>query len=138
MEILNLALSNFRNFSSKKIVFDSKLTVILGKNGSGKSNIQEAIAIVSGIRPTRVETDLDLVKFGQSEAKITALVENDMKTELIVNFVVSDSKLSKSYFIGTFKKHLYDFSELFSVVIYSRSCFCGLSVISSKSCSDLK
>src|SRR3989344_2497433 len=39
MEILSLALYNFRNFSSKKIVFDKDLTVIIGPNGSGKINI---------------------------------------------------------------------------------------------------
>ena len=70
MEILELHLSNFRNFSSKKFVFDRNLTVIIGANGAGKSNILEAIGLISAVKSDKAQTDSDLVKFGKSEAKI--------------------------------------------------------------------
>ena len=77
MEILSLNLINFRNFSSKKIVFDPNLTIVVGKNGSGKSNILESVGMLSGIRPFKVDTDLDLVRFGQTSAKIEGAVFSD-------------------------------------------------------------
>ncbi len=120
MEILSLNLINFRNFSSKKIVFDPKLTIIVGKNGSGKSNILESVGMLSGIRPFKVETDLDLVRFGQTSAKVEGVVlTSGEKKDLIVNFqVVEGQRVGKSFYIGSYKKRLVDFVEVFSIVIF--------------------
>lgn len=120
MEILELKLQNFRNFTSKKIIFDKSLTAVIGKNGSGKSNILEAVGLLSGIRPLKVETDLDLVRFGQTSAKVDGMVVSDNeKKDLIVNFQVVDGhRVGKSFYIGNFKKRLVDFVEMFSVVIF--------------------
>ena len=62
MEILSLTLTNFRNFTSKKFVFDKSLTVIIGPNGIGKSNILEAISLVCGVRPSQIDTNLEKEK----------------------------------------------------------------------------
>lgn len=130
MEILNLALVNFRNFSKFSFNFDKNLTVIMGPNGSGKSNILEAIGMLVGIKSVRVETDLDLVKFGKSEAKIEARVGVPSFTEvtegkgearvLTINFqVIDELSVKKAYFIDSIKKRLFDFVDYFSVVEFS-------------------
>lgn len=120
MEILNLTLSNFRNFSVQKIVFDKHLTVIVGPNGAGKSNILEAVSLLSGIRSNRVETDLDLVRFGKSEAKIEGVVGNLEQSTLTINFQVADETyLRKAYFIDSIKKRLVDFVDYFSIVTFT-------------------
>lgn len=127
MELLNLWLFNFRNFSSKKIIFDKDLTVIIGPNGSGKSNILEAIALLCAVRSTRVETDLDLIKFTKDEAKVEAKVretEKDIR-RLTVNFQVLPSSFTnklyvrKAYFIDSFKKRLFDFIPFLSIVVFT-------------------
>ena len=122
MQIADISLTNWRNFSSKKIVFDSKLTAIVGKNGAGKSNLLEAVAFLSGIRPTKVETDLDLVRLGFESARISGrvFVDNDQK-ELAVNFLVDGQKLAKSFYVDAFKKRLVDFVEVFSIVVFEPS-----------------
>jgi len=121
MEILNLHLANFRNFSSKKIVFDKGLTVLIGPNGSGKSNILEAIGLFSGIRPVKIDTDFDLVKFGESEVKIEVKVFDwNQDKVLTINMIVSDERyVRKAYFIDSVKKRLADLSLSLSVVIFS-------------------
>src|SRR3989339_132922 len=118
MEILNLHLANFRNFSAKKIVLDKGLTVIIGPNGSGKSNILEAIGLFCGIRSQRAETDLDLVKFGTSEVKIEAKVSDwNQDKVLTINMVVSDERfIRKSYFVDSIKKRLGDLASFLSIV----------------------
>lgn len=130
MEILNLTLSNFRNFSSKKFVFDKGLTVIIGPNGAGKSNILEAISLICGMRPTHVESDLDLIRFGKSEARIESKVESSAYTEvsadrqsvkktLTVNFQVVDERfVKKSYLIDGFRKRFANFLEILSIVVF--------------------
>lgn len=96
MQISSLSLTNFRNFSSKKIVFDPKLTVIIGPNGSGKSNILETIGLLSAVRLRRVETDLDLVKFGKAETKLEARVGDKEKVNLTLNLQIDDPEYSSS------------------------------------------
>lgn len=120
MQIKSLKLTNWRNFSVKNIPFDPKLTAIIGKNGSGKSNILEAVAMLSGIRPTRVEIDLDLVKLGKNDAKVEGFVSADGETrDLIINLQIIDlRRVGKSFYIGAFKKRLFDFVEIFSVVVF--------------------
>jgi len=130
MEILSLTLVNFRNFSSKKIIFDKNLpagrqglTVIIGPNGSGKSNILEAISYLSVTRSTRVETDLDLIKFSKDEAKIEAgIALNGEATKLTVNFLAIEERyVKKAYFVDSFKKRLSDFISYLSIVIFHPS-----------------
>src|SRR3989304_8371147 len=119
MEILNLQLVNFRNFSSKRMVFDEGLTVIIGPNGSGKSNILEAIGLLSAIKSTRVQTDFDLVKFGKSEAKIEGKVKGGEVAVLTINFAVFDGGyVAKAYFIDSVKKRLIDLGERLSLVVF--------------------
>lgn len=122
MNINSITLSNFRNFSSKKIIFDSRLTVIVGPNGSGKSNILEAIGLMSGVRLRRVDTDLDLVKFGKSEAKLESKVESPEKAELTMNLqVVDETYIKKSYFIDEIRKRWVDFTNHLAIIEFAPS-----------------
>ena len=125
MEILTLHLVNYRNFPTRKIEFQKKVTVIIGPNGSGKSNILEAVSLLSGIRSRRVETDLDFIRFSQSEAKIEARVDGDEPRNLTINFQVIDPTIAsgqayikKAYFIDSIKKRLVDFIPYLSIIIF--------------------
>ena len=120
MELLSLGLKNFRNFSQKKIDFDPKLTVIVGPNGSGKTNILEAVLLLSGVRSAKVETDLDLVKFAKSEAKIEGeAAEIGVKNKLTLNMQVFDERfVKKAYFVNSIKKRFADFASFASVVVF--------------------
>ena len=43
MKIKSLTLSNYRNYKNADIQFGSKTTVIIGKNGMGKTNLVAAL-----------------------------------------------------------------------------------------------
>lgn len=47
MRLRNIRLKNFRSFSEGTVSFDSRLTVLVGENNGGKSNIIDAIRLVS-------------------------------------------------------------------------------------------
>lgn len=118
MELLNLDLLNFRNFSSKKIQFSPKLTVIIGDNGTGKSNILEAVLLLSGVRPSKVQTDRDLIRFGENEAKVEGKVKNEEVVTLTINLQDQGGTIRKSFFGDSLRKRLVDFIAHLSVVIF--------------------
>jgi putative ATP-dependent endonuclease of OLD family len=47
MQLKELDLLNFRSFSNENVSFERKLTVLVGENNSGKSNIIDAIRLLS-------------------------------------------------------------------------------------------
>ena len=47
MYLSQLQLTNFRSFSEEKVSFERRLTVLVGENNSGKSNLIDAIRLVS-------------------------------------------------------------------------------------------
>lgn len=46
IQISKLILTNFRNFSLKKLEFSHQLTLFVGKNGAGKTNILEGLTLL--------------------------------------------------------------------------------------------
>lgn len=51
----NLHLKNFRRYEDLSIDFNSRLTLIVGVNGSGKTSILDAAAIVVGSFLTKID-----------------------------------------------------------------------------------
>ena len=59
-----LRLRNFRNFTDVHLVFPKEGAAIIGDNGSGKTNLLEAIYYLEIFRSFRGATDEQLVRFG--------------------------------------------------------------------------
>ena len=58
MELENLSLTFFRNFSSLSLAFSPHLNLILGENGAGKTNLLEAIFFCAPASPSTPPTSL--------------------------------------------------------------------------------
>ena len=61
MRIVNLKLLNFRNYNHLTLSFSPNINVIYGKNGSGKTNLIEAIYVLGLTKSFRSSTDKVLV-----------------------------------------------------------------------------
>ena len=72
MYLNRLHLRNFRNYREQEIIFSAPKTILLGDNAQGKSNLLEAVELLSTLRSHRVTRDRDLVLEGETESKITA------------------------------------------------------------------
>nr|WP_310615991.1 AAA family ATPase [Pantoea cypripedii] len=70
MKIKKISLTNFRCFETIDVDFDSRLTVLIARNGAGKSTVLDAIALalgpflsrlpgVSGINPKKTDFRID-------------------------------------------------------------------------------
>lgn len=70
MEITNLSLTNFRNYSSQKVSLNKNLNVIIGKNAQGKTNLLEAVFLCAIGRSPRSTKDKDLINWNSTFAKV--------------------------------------------------------------------
>lgn len=87
MRINFLKLKNFRNFSDLTVSFNRKLTFFVGKNGSGKTNILEAIRYLSIPKSFRVGKDHYLIKWNEPYLRIEGELEEDLDKKKIVAFL---------------------------------------------------
>lgn len=78
MKIDSLSLINFRNYETLNISFGN-LNIIYGLNGSGKTNIVEAIYMLALTKSFRINNDKIMIKKGKIKAKIkgNVLKKND-------------------------------------------------------------
>lgn len=76
MKITRLRALQYRNYPSLLIEPTEGVTLLLGDNAQGKTNLLEAIALMSTGRSHRTRSDRDLVRIGQEEAAVRVHVEH--------------------------------------------------------------
>ena len=80
MKIDSLKLLNFRSYSSIFLEFDSNLNIIYGMNGSGKTNIVEAIYALSLTKSFRTNNDNLMIMKNKNVTKVEADIINNKKS----------------------------------------------------------
>jgi DNA replication and repair protein RecF len=69
-------LHNFRNYAKASFEFSQGATVIVGPNTVGKSNLIEALYLLSSGKSFRTEKPSIMLKFGQEVARVRGIVED--------------------------------------------------------------
>lgn len=75
MFVTELTLADFRNYEEAHLELTSGVTVFVGANGQGKTNLVEAVEYLSTMSSHRVSTTAPLVRAGASSAVIRAKVQ---------------------------------------------------------------
>lgn len=75
MRLNQLELINFRNYAQLDLTFDQSLTIFTGKNAQGKTNILEAIFLLSLAKSHRTNHDQEMIRWSTSQAIIKGNVE---------------------------------------------------------------
>ena len=81
MRLKSLKLFNFRNYSELSLDLSFGINIFIGDNGVGKTNILEAIYILSLTKSNRYGTINDLIKHDAITSKINCLVDYDGYTK---------------------------------------------------------
>ncbi|WP_461164184.1 DNA replication/repair protein RecF [Arthrobacter sp. R4-81] len=83
MYLQHLSLTDFRSYAQVDLTLEPGITVLLGSNGIGKTNLMEAIGYLATLSSHRVSSDGPLLRFGADRALIRAkLVRGDQSTVL--------------------------------------------------------
>lgn len=75
MYLQSLHLRQFRNYQDQSVAFTAAKTILVGQNAQGKSNLLEAVELLSTLRSHRTSRDRDLVQEGQATGQITTTLE---------------------------------------------------------------
>ncbi len=94
--IENVRLQNFRSYEDSTFEFDGGVNIIVGANGSGKTNLLEAVLVLCKGTSYRA-SDQDLIQHNKPWARIDGTSQGLERT---VKFVGEGEKLKKQFTIG--------------------------------------
>ena len=116
--ILNqISLQNFRSYKKAQFIFDSRLTIIIGPNASGKTNLVEAISFLSTGKSFRTSKDKQVIVFGESVSRVTGETQDATKIEIVVSDM--PGTVFKKYLINGVSKRRSGLSGLLPTVFFT-------------------
>ena len=83
MYVTALELVDFRSYEHVQLEIDSGVTMFVGRNGQGKTNIVEALGYLATLGSHRVASEQPLVRHGADHAVVRAAVERDGRRLLL-------------------------------------------------------
>lgn len=114
--ISKLKISDFRNFKSKSLEFSDKITTIVGSNGVGKTNILEALFLLSTGKSFKARTESEMIRYGQSITSITGVTSN---TGLEAKITTGENGWPKKrLLVNGVPRRMVDFAGNFKTVLF--------------------
>ena len=95
MHLSHLSLKNFRSYSELDLPLAPGITIFLGRNGEGKTNIVESILYMAFLSSHRTSGDLPLVKLGESAAYTRAKIQHPDR-EVLVELEINAEKANRA------------------------------------------
>jgi DNA replication and repair protein RecF len=126
MLISRLLLHNFRSYESGDFTFHPDVTFVVGANTIGKSNLIEAIYLLTQGKSFRTERDNQMVRFGNAVSRVKAEIVTEDKESKILEVVFAEpaatgGMFSKRYFINGLPKRRADFADVFHALLFEPS-----------------
>lgn len=129
--IQNVKLTNFRNFKSKSIEFSSGVSLILGPNAIGKTNILESLYLLSTGKSFKARLEEEVIKYDKDIARITgtvgvlSLASPSVELEAVITRGLIDIGAErpekaprKRLLVNGIPKRMIDFAGNFKVVLF--------------------
>ncbi len=117
MHVQQLSVTNFRNYDAADISLDQGITIFLGPNGQGKTNIVEAVHFLSSLSSHRIAQDQALIKKGAEQAIIRANVVSESRS-LLLDVELNRSSRNRAQ-VNQNSARIRDFPRYFSSVLFA-------------------
>jgi len=114
----SISLQNFRSYSKKEFLF-AETTLIVGPNTSGKSNLVEAIYLLSTGKSFRTDKDTQMLKFSEEVGRVKGKVNDGELEVLITNGEVNGGSQYKKFLVNGVSKRRVDFAGKLLTVLFS-------------------
>ena len=119
MHIKEVALKNFRNYKNISIDFSPEINFISGPNAAGKTNIIEAVSIISNLRSFRNIQDSEIIMWGENSYYCSLSLADSEYTKFEIGCSLSDKIKKKAKIDGHVKKKISEYYGQFLTVIFS-------------------
>ncbi len=96
MRLTSLTLENYRNIAAAELIPGPELTVICGNNGQGKTNMLEAIWLLTGGKSFRGGKDAELIRRGAPFAALEARTTEDSGKENEIRLTVGAANTARA------------------------------------------
>lgn len=116
MLVRALRLRHFRNLTSVDFTPNERFNIFDGANGQGKTNLLEALYLLSSVKSFRPQKSADLIEFGQTKAILEARVDRGGH-ERVVKIEVGE-RGKKVYLNNNPVRNLSDFFGTLNVVMF--------------------
>ena len=117
MRVVKIALNGFRNYQWETAEFIPGTNVISGQNAQGKTNLLEAVYMLSLGKSFRTRFDKELVGFGYSSAEILAQIESHGREQTVKISLVPGQ--SKKISVNGVKKTASELAGTINTVLFS-------------------
>ncbi len=118
MYLRSLHLRHFRNYPDQAIQFGCPKTILVGNNAQGKTNLIEAVELLSTLKSRRCTRDRELVHHDSAQAGITATIER-LGIEHELTCVLRDSGRRTFQIDGQRIRRQFDFLGQINAVLFS-------------------
>ena len=95
MWINHLSLKNFRSYEELELPLEPGVTIFLGRNGEGKTNIVESLLYLAFLSSHRTANDQPLVRLGNQAAYVRAKTENSER-EILLELEINAEKANRA------------------------------------------
>ena len=114
----SISLQNFRSYKKSEFSF-ADTNLIIGPNTSGKSNLIEAIYLLSTGKSFRTDKDVQMLKFSEEVGRVRGILNDEEIEVVITNGQVNGGSQYKKFLVNGVSKRRVDFAGHFLAVIFS-------------------
>ena len=118
MILKDLSLRDFRSYAAAEYAFSPDVNIICGDNGRGKTNLLEAIFLLTGVRSWRASKKAELVRWDMPKAQLQATVETRGR-QFQLKLDMPASGRSQVWVNGVKKQRQLELSECLRCVLFS-------------------
>ena len=114
----SISLQNFRSYEKSEFSFDN-ITLIVGPNTTGKTNLIESIFLLSTGKSFRTDKDVQMLKFTKELARVKGKADDEELEVLITNGQVNGKSQYKKFLVNGVAKRRVDFAGHLLTVLFS-------------------
>lgn len=118
MHLRHLRLLDFRSWPLLELELEPGVTTLVGRNGHGKTNVLEAIGVLTTLRSHRVAQDAPMIRSGSGTALVGALAHNSGR-ELTVELALNSGKANRARLNTSPSRRLNDILGVVQSVLFA-------------------
>lgn len=131
MILKSITLQDFRNYTKSLYKFSPKITVILGENARGKTNLLEAVFLLSTGKSFKAYQDKEMIAFNENLARVKGVIKQssrlpgeesagtiELEMILTTGEVTGIKTPLKKYSVNGNSKRMIDFAGVLKSVLF--------------------